>query len=308
MNYLVTIWDAGGSVPPELALARRLVAAGHRVVVLAGPPLQPAVEAAGASFRSWQRVPHRRHPSEPEPFTDAHLTRPPQIVPGVGRLHRIHRQRPDRVHRQLVDRPIRRLRSIRVHGHLTNPLRRSVCQRAGANEGRTQHGTAITAALPRPNRPGPTRPPPRATIPPKSGHTSDRRILGSWALSLDPGSGGGLTVPPAAPRAARHPDLPGRAQNAPTRARKPQESPRHGRPPSDARAPSRCDGARASDGGRPCRGDSWGLRARGWSVLGAAREVRGCRAARGAADSASNRRRNRVREEKARGAEKCTPV
>jgi hypothetical protein len=50
MNYLVTIWDAGGSVPPELALARRLVAAGHQVVALAGPPLQPAVEAAGATF------------------------------------------------------------------------------------------------------------------------------------------------------------------------------------------------------------------------------------------------------------------
>ena len=80
MNYLVTIWDAGGSVPPELALARRLVAAGHRVVVLAGPPLQPAVEAAGATFRSWQRVPHRRHPSEPEPFDDSDLSGPPQIV------------------------------------------------------------------------------------------------------------------------------------------------------------------------------------------------------------------------------------
>jgi len=57
MNYLVTIWDAGGSVPPELALARRLVAAGHRVVVLAGPPLQPAVihsRRAGLG-RVWSR-------------------------------------------------------------------------------------------------------------------------------------------------------------------------------------------------------------------------------------------------------------
>ena len=80
MNYLVTIWDAGGSVPPELALVRRLVAAGHQVVALAGPPLQPAVEAAGATFRSWQRVPHRRHPSEPEPFDDSDLSGPPQIV------------------------------------------------------------------------------------------------------------------------------------------------------------------------------------------------------------------------------------
>ena len=80
MNYLVTIWDAGGSVPPELALARRLVTAGHRVVVLAGPPLQAAVEAAGATFRSWQRVPHRRHPSEPEPFDDSELKGPSQNV------------------------------------------------------------------------------------------------------------------------------------------------------------------------------------------------------------------------------------
>ena len=37
--------------------------------------------------------------------------------------------------------------------------------------------------------------------------------------------------------------------------------------------PSHREGARASDGGRPCLGDSWGLRARGWSVLAAAREV-----------------------------------
>jgi len=37
--------------------------------------------------------------------------------------------------------------------------------------------------------------------------------------------------------------------------------------------PSHREGARASDGGRPCLGDSWGLCARGWSVLAAAREV-----------------------------------
>ena len=80
MNYLVTIWDAVGSVPPELALARRLVTAGHRVVAIAGPPLQPAVQAAGGTFRSWQHVPHRRHPSEPEPFDDSDLSGPPQIA------------------------------------------------------------------------------------------------------------------------------------------------------------------------------------------------------------------------------------
>jgi UDP:flavonoid glycosyltransferase YjiC (YdhE family) len=76
MKYLVTIWDAGGSVPPELAVVRRLVEHGHRVDALAGPPLQPAVEAAGATFRPWRQVPHRAGPDEPDPFTDTGLPGP----------------------------------------------------------------------------------------------------------------------------------------------------------------------------------------------------------------------------------------
>jgi MGT family glycosyltransferase len=80
MDYLVTIWDAGGSVPPELAVVRKLVARGHRVVVLAGPPLQGAVEANGATFRSWQRVPHRHDATEPDPFSDSSLPGPPKVV------------------------------------------------------------------------------------------------------------------------------------------------------------------------------------------------------------------------------------
>ncbi|GAA2884225.1 glycosyltransferase [Pseudonocardia halophobica] len=83
MDYLATIWDAGGSAPPELALVRKLTERGHRVVVLAGPPLRPAVEAAGASFRAWREVPHRRSPQDPDPFTDADLSSPPQLI---GRL------------------------------------------------------------------------------------------------------------------------------------------------------------------------------------------------------------------------------
>jgi MGT family glycosyltransferase len=84
MDYLVTIWDAGGNVPPELAVVRALVARGHRVVALAGAPLQATVEAAGATFRGWDRVPHRRHPGEPDPFADDDLKRPDQLV---QRLH-----------------------------------------------------------------------------------------------------------------------------------------------------------------------------------------------------------------------------
>ena len=80
MNYLVTIWDAGGSVPPELAVVRTLVAHGHRVVVLAGPPLQGAVEAAGGVFRTWERVPYRHDAAAPDPFDDNDLSGPAQIV------------------------------------------------------------------------------------------------------------------------------------------------------------------------------------------------------------------------------------
>jgi MGT family glycosyltransferase len=80
MDYLVTIWDAGGSVPPELAVVRTLVAHGHRAVVLAGPPLRGAVEAAGGVFRSWSRVPHRRDITERDPFDDNDLSGPAQIV------------------------------------------------------------------------------------------------------------------------------------------------------------------------------------------------------------------------------------
>jgi MGT family glycosyltransferase len=76
MDCLMTIWDAGGSVPPELAIVRELVDRGHRVVVLGGPPLRPAIEAAGASFRSWRRVPHRDDAAEPDPFSDTGLSGP----------------------------------------------------------------------------------------------------------------------------------------------------------------------------------------------------------------------------------------
>jgi MGT family glycosyltransferase len=76
MRYLVTVWDAGGSVPPELAVVRRLVRAGHDVTVLAGPPLRSAVEATGATFSPWRDVPHRADPADPDPFSDVGLAGP----------------------------------------------------------------------------------------------------------------------------------------------------------------------------------------------------------------------------------------
>jgi MGT family glycosyltransferase len=59
MHYLFAIWDGGGTVPVELGIARRLLARGHRVTVLADPVLIPDVAQAGAAFRPWTLAPHR---------------------------------------------------------------------------------------------------------------------------------------------------------------------------------------------------------------------------------------------------------
>lgn len=80
MDFLVTVWDAGGSVQPELALARSLRQRGHRVVALAGPPLRSAVEATGAEFRAWHQVPHRRTATDPDPFDDTGMNSPAGLV------------------------------------------------------------------------------------------------------------------------------------------------------------------------------------------------------------------------------------
>jgi MGT family glycosyltransferase len=59
-RFLLTLWDGGGNVPPELGLARRVVERGHQVHVVGDPTIADAAEAAGCSFASWERAPHRR--------------------------------------------------------------------------------------------------------------------------------------------------------------------------------------------------------------------------------------------------------
>lgn len=49
-HYLFVLWDGGGNIPPQLALARRLTTRGHRVSILAPRVLQSRVEAAGCAF------------------------------------------------------------------------------------------------------------------------------------------------------------------------------------------------------------------------------------------------------------------
>ncbi|MGN6175767.1 MAG: nucleotide disphospho-sugar-binding domain-containing protein [Streptosporangiaceae bacterium] len=60
---LATI-DGGGTVPPELGLASRLVRRGHAVRVLADPTVEPGAHAARCAFSPWRRAPHVRSVEE----------------------------------------------------------------------------------------------------------------------------------------------------------------------------------------------------------------------------------------------------
>src|SRR5581483_3439421 len=53
------MWEGGGTVPPELAVASRLVARGHEVTVLGDPSIADDVARAGAKFVPWRDAPHR---------------------------------------------------------------------------------------------------------------------------------------------------------------------------------------------------------------------------------------------------------
>ena len=81
--YLFALVDGGGTVPPELAAARRLVERGHAVTVLAEDSMEPDVRATGATFRRWVEA--------PEPARPASRARP---VPRLGVLQPAEAVRP----------------------------------------------------------------------------------------------------------------------------------------------------------------------------------------------------------------------
>ncbi|MYR05764.1 glycosyltransferase [Gordonia sp. SID5947] len=83
-TYLFALVDGGGTVPPELGAARRLVERGHRVTVLAEDSMAADVEASGATFVRWTAAPNRasRRP-EDDPYRDWECTNPLELF---GRL------------------------------------------------------------------------------------------------------------------------------------------------------------------------------------------------------------------------------
>jgi MGT family glycosyltransferase len=58
-RYLFAIVDGGGSVPPDMSVARALVERGHEVRVLADRVLARDVEPTGAEHIPWNRAPQR---------------------------------------------------------------------------------------------------------------------------------------------------------------------------------------------------------------------------------------------------------
>jgi MGT family glycosyltransferase len=79
-TYLFALVDGGGTVPPELGAARRLVERGHHVTVLAEDSMVDDVAATGAVFRPWTSAPNRptRHPDD-DPYRDWECKNPLQL-------------------------------------------------------------------------------------------------------------------------------------------------------------------------------------------------------------------------------------
>ena len=62
------MWDGGGTVPPELAVVRALVARGHDVRVIADTVLANEVRATGATHLAWTTAPQRHSRAREDDF------------------------------------------------------------------------------------------------------------------------------------------------------------------------------------------------------------------------------------------------
>jgi len=81
-RFLFTLWDGGGSLPPELTVVRQVVAAGHTVSVLGDPVIEPEVGAVGVTdFRPWVDAPHHAtRRAEDDYIRDWELRNPTRVL------------------------------------------------------------------------------------------------------------------------------------------------------------------------------------------------------------------------------------
>ena len=76
-RFLLTMWEGGGNVPPELGVARRLVDRGHSVHVLGDPTIRVGAETAGCTFSAWTRAPHHTsYDPDEDPIKDWESSNP----------------------------------------------------------------------------------------------------------------------------------------------------------------------------------------------------------------------------------------
>ena len=58
-RFLFAMWEGGGTVPPELGLAQRLIRRDHELHVIGDPTIEPAARRVGATFTRWRDAPAR---------------------------------------------------------------------------------------------------------------------------------------------------------------------------------------------------------------------------------------------------------
>jgi UDP:flavonoid glycosyltransferase YjiC (YdhE family) len=58
-RFLFVLWDGGGTIPPALALVKRVVGAGYLVSMLGPRSIEEKVKALGANFFPYLRAPDR---------------------------------------------------------------------------------------------------------------------------------------------------------------------------------------------------------------------------------------------------------
>src|SRR6187551_2657514 len=81
-RFLFTLWDGGGSLPPELTVVRKVVAAGHTVTVVGDPVIETEARAAGVTdFRPWVDAPHHdSRRAEDDYIRDWELRNPTRVL------------------------------------------------------------------------------------------------------------------------------------------------------------------------------------------------------------------------------------
>jgi MGT family glycosyltransferase len=85
MHYLFVLWDGGGNVPPQLALARHLTERGHHVRILAPRILRSRIEAAGCQFVPLRETPEHDSSSRTEDLLRDWEARTPLTAAGLVR-------------------------------------------------------------------------------------------------------------------------------------------------------------------------------------------------------------------------------